>query len=258
MRPNHLREILKQGKPAFGTMIQEFKSSAVAYIFANAGFDFVFIDMEHGPFSIESAAELIKAVRMQGMTCLVRVPDGQYHLISRVLDAGAEGIMVPRIETRHEAEYIVSCVKYPPLGKRGLSVPKGHNDYQRADAFEFTRQANQENQVILQIERPEAVNSIDEILSVPGVDVALIGPNDLALSLGVPNDHHNPIITAAVEKVIASARAHKVVSGAHTSQDALLEWARLGMQVLVYSNDLDFLARASSQELASLRKAILD
>lgn len=254
MRPNHLREILKQGKLAFGSMIQEFKSPAMAYLFANAGFDFIFVDMEHGPFDIESTADLVKSIRQQGLTCLVRVPDGQYHLIARVLDSGAEGIMVPRVETRQEVEYIVSCVKYPPMGKRGLSVPKGHNDYRRADPFEFTRQANRENLVILQIERPQAVESIDDLLSVPGVDVALIGPNDLALSLGVPNDHQNPILKSAVEEVIASARRHQIFSGAHASQAALVEWARQGMQMLVYSNDLDFLARASTEELASLRQ----
>lgn len=256
MRPNHLREMLKQGQPAFGTMVQEFKSPAVAHLFANAGFDFVFIDMEHGPFDIDSAAVMINAIRQQGLTCLVRVPDGQYHLISRVLDSGAEGVMVPRIETRQEVEYIVSCVRYPPLGKRGLSIAKGHNDYRRADAFEFTHQANQENLVILQIERTQAVDSIDDLLSVPGVDVALIGPNDLALSLGVPNDHQNPAVKAAVEKVIASAKAHGVYSGGHASQAALKAWASLGMQVLVYSNDLDFLARASAEELAELRQSI--
>lgn len=256
MRTNQLRAILKQGKPAFGTMIQEFKSPALAYLFANAGFDFVFIDMEHGPFEIESVSDLVKSIRLQGLTCLVRVPDGQYHLISRVLDSGAEGIMVPRVETRQAVEYIVSCVKYPPVGKRGLSITKAHNDYRKADQFEFTRQANQENLVILQIERSEAIDHIDDMLSVPGVDVALIGPNDLSMSLGVPNDHTHPVMKAAVEKVISSAARHHVYSGAHTTQEPLVEWASLGMQVLVYGTDIDFLARASTQELSALRKAV--
>ena len=113
MRNNRLRAILNEGKSAYGTMIQELTSTVVPIILASAGYDFAFIDMEHGPFSLESATELIRTLRLTGLTPLVRVPDGQYHLIARVLDAGAEGIMVPRVETREQVEYIVACAQIP-------------------------------------------------------------------------------------------------------------------------------------------------
>lgn len=255
MRPNRLRTILSAGKPAFGTMIQEMASTVLPVLLANAGFDFAFIDMEHGPFSLETATELIRALRLTGMTPLVRVPDGQYHLIARVLDAGAEGFMVPRVENREQVEYIVSCAKYPPLGKRGASIMKGHNDFQKADLYDFTRWMNRENLVILQIERKEAVENIDALLSVPGVDAIVFGPKDLALSLGRPEDFHDPETQAAMEKVLHSCREHGVFAGLHTPQiDVLLEWQRKGLNFLTWSSDIDMFRTASENGLDLLKR----
>ncbi len=257
MRPNRLRALLKEGKPAIGTMIQEFGSPATAIILANAGFDFLFIDMEHGSFSIETAANLIKTIRLTGVTCLVRVSDNEYSFISRILDAGAEGIMVPRVESRQEAEYIVQCARYPPIGKRGCSTTKGHTDYQKADPARLVQEANRENLIILQIERKQAVDHIDEILAVPGVDVALIGPLDLSLSLGTALDFQNAEFRSAIDRVVRASQACGVYSGMHTSNlEALFEWHRQGMQVLTYSSDIDMLSASAAQKSASLRKGI--
>jgi 2-dehydro-3-deoxyglucarate aldolase/4-hydroxy-2-oxoheptanedioate aldolase len=256
MRANQVRAALQLGKTVFGTMIQEFRNPAIAHILANAGYDFIFIDMEHGPFSLETVADLLKTIRLVGLTGLVRVPDGQYHLIAPVLDAGAEGVMVPRVEKRQEVEAVVNAVRYPPLGKRGLSITKGHNDYRKANSLEFVAQANRENLIILQIERKEAVERIDELLSVPGVDVALIGPNDLSLSLGLTAETGHPEMKAAIGKVVESAHRHGRYSGMHTSQPALVEWQRQGMQMLVISSDIDFLSSASAQGLAKLKQEV--
>lgn len=254
MRPNNLRAILSTGKPAFGTMIQELTSTVVPILLANAGYDFAFIDMEHGPFSLESATELIRTLRLTGLTPLVRVPDGQYHLISRVMDAGAEGFMVPRVETREQVEYIVSCAKYPPLGKRGCSIAKGHNDFQRSELYEFTETMNRENLVILQIERKEAVEHIDELLSVPGVDIAIIGPKDLALSIGRPEDFNDPETQAAIAKVVESGQRHGVHIGLHTAQiSTLLDWYQKGMRLLTWSTDIDMLKAACEGGLGQLK-----
>jgi len=257
MRPNHLRAVLEAGQPAFGTMIQELTSTVVPILLANAGYDFAFIDMEHGPFSLESATELIRTLRLSGLTPLVRVPDSQYHLIARILDAGAEGFMVPRVESRKQVEYIVSCAKYPPVGKRGCSIAKGHNDFQKAELYEFTQTMNRENLVILQIERKEAVDHIDEILSVPGVDAALIGPKDLALSLGRPEDFNDPETQAAMHKVLESGLRHGRHVGLHTPQIAtLLEWHKKGMNLLTWSTDIDMLRSASENGLNQLKVGV--
>jgi 2-keto-3-deoxy-L-rhamnonate aldolase RhmA len=257
MRPNKLRAILSSGGTAFGTMIGEVRNPSIATIFANAGFDYVFVDMEHGAYSLETAADIIRTARLTGMTALVRAPDAQYHLIARLMDAGAEGVMVPRVETREAAEVVVSSVRYPPLGVRGLSTSKGHNDFRSSPSLEFTRQANQENLVILQIERREAIEHIDDLLSVPGVDAAIIGPIDLSVSLGVPTDFNHPTMVESINKVVEAGARHGVWVGMHTGGiGPLVDWHRKGMRLITWSTDIDMLNKASAGGLAELKKQV--
>jgi 2-dehydro-3-deoxyglucarate aldolase/4-hydroxy-2-oxoheptanedioate aldolase len=252
-----MRSRLAEGQAVFGTMIQEMTSTVVPLLLAKAGFDFAFIDMEHGPFSLESATELIRTLRLTGMTPLVRVPDAQYHLIARVLDAGAEGVMIPRIETREQVEYVVSCARYPPEGKRGSAIAKGHNDFQRADLYEFTRTMNRENLVILQIERKEAVDAIDEILSVPGVDAAILGPKDLALSIGRPEDFNDPETQAAMRRVVDACLSQGKYVGLHTPKiDTLLDWHQKGMRILTWSSDIEMMRTAVENGIAALKGSL--
>jgi 2-keto-3-deoxy-L-rhamnonate aldolase RhmA len=257
MRPNKLRAILASGGTAFGTMIGEVRSPSIALIFANAGFDYVFVDMEHGPFSLETAADILRTARLAGITALVRAPDAQYHLIARLMDAGAEGVMVPRVETVAAVETVVSAVRYPPLGVRGLSTSKGHNDFRSSPSLEFTRQANAENLVILQIERREAIDRIDDLLSVPGVDAAIIGPIDLSVSLGVPTDFSHPAMIEAIGKVVAACQRHGIWAGMHTGgMDVLADWHRKGMRLITWSTDIEMLNAASASGLAELKKKV--
>lgn len=255
MQPNPLREKLNNNQPIFGTMIEEVRSTALPILFAHAGFDFVFLDMEHGPFSIETIADLIRICRLANIAPLVRVPSDAYHWIARISDAGAVGFMVPRVESVVEARQIVQFAKYPPLGKRGCSITKGHNDFRRAELYEFTTGKNEQNMVIIQVERKSAVEQIDEILSIPGVDGVIIGPKDLALSLGVPEDFNDPVTQAAIGRVVQACQAHGKFSGMHTAAiDTLLAWYRKGMRCLVWTTEMDMLRTASEQGLQKLRQ----
>ncbi len=254
MRPNRLRAMLKNGQFATGIMIQEVRSPVIAVILAQAGFDFAFVDMEHGRFDIESTANVIQSLRLAGLTPLVRVPEGEYYLIARVLDAGADGVMVPRVETRAQVEQIVSSVRFPPVGKRGLSATKGHNDFQSADPWEFTRFMNQENLVILQIERKEAVDHIEELLDVPGVDGVVIGPNDLSLSIGASKSVDDPQMQAAISKVLYVAQARGQFTGIHAGLDWNAAWRPQGMNLLACSTDLEMLNSACKRLAADLKK----
>lgn len=254
MRPNRLRALLQSGEFAIGTMIQEIRSPAIAIILAHADFDFAFIDMEHGRFDLESTANLIQSLRLAGLTPLVRVPDGEYHLIARVLDAGAEGIMVPRVETRAQVTQVVSSVRFPPLGKRGLSTTKGHNDFQSADPWEFTRFMNRENLVILQIERKEAVDQIEGLLDIPGVDGVVIGPSDLSVSLGVSKALDDPQMVMAIDKVVTAAKRRGLFSGIHAGMDWISYWRPRGMTLLACGTDLDLLNNSFHHLSTQLRK----
>ena len=257
MKPNSLRTRLLAGQPVVGTMIQEISTPFIVHAFANAGFDFVYVDMEHGRFNLETAAGLIQTIRLTDIVPLVRVPDNQYHLIARVLDAGARGVMIPRVETREQADKAVQAVRYPPLGQRGLAVARGHNDYKRQDSIVFSQEANRENLVIVQIESKQAVECVDEIVSVPGVDIALIGPGDLSQSLGITLKMDHPDMVAAIEKVIAVCKRHDVIVGLHVGDlKAIKYWSQNGILLLSGSSDLDILIDGGIQLCKSYRESV--
>ncbi len=253
MRDNKVRAALKREEPVIGTMIQEMRSPAIAQLLADAGFDFMFIDMEHGAYNLETVTNIIQVARLAGIVPLVRVPDGLYHLIARVLDAGAMGVMVPRVETRQDVEQAVAALRYPPLGKRGCSTSRGNSDYRGAPLWEFTRHANDNMLAVMQIERKTAIDHIDELLSVPGVDVALIGPADLTLSLGVTGPQDS-IVQEAIHKVIEAGRRHGVATGIHLRDVTQLKtWQARGMTMLTCSTEVEFIKHGARAAVGALR-----
>ncbi|MCD6290157.1 MAG: aldolase [Anaerolineae bacterium] len=253
MRDNKVRAALKRGEFVIGTMVTEMRSPAIALMLANAGFDFMFIDMEHGSYDLATVADIIKVARLAGIVPLVRVPDGLYHLIARVLDAGAMGVMVPRVETREQVERAVAALRYPPVGVRGCAVGRGNNDYRKDPLWEFTRHANDNILAVMQIERKAAIEHIDDLLSVPGVDVALVGPSDLTLSLGAPSPQ-DAAVQAAIQKVIEAGKRYGVATGIHLRDvDQLKVWRERGMTMLTYSTEADFIMAGARSGIAALR-----
>ena len=256
MKPNPLRLKLEAGESIYGTMAQDSRSPSISLLMEQAGCDFMFFDMEHGPNDLGVVADMVKVARLTQVVPLVRVPNDEYHLMARVLDAGAMGIMVPRIETREQVERIVENTHYPPVGVRGCSVPKGHNDYRVQSLWEFTEQANLENMIILQIERKKAIENIEELVSVEGVDAVVMGPNDLALSMGVREKDYLSVLEPAIQTVLDAAKKYHVPCGIHTGNlDWLMEWNRRGMQIITYSDDISFLRSGATNGINKLREA---
>lgn len=254
LRANKVKQALKRGEPAVGTMISEVSATGFVWTLANLGYDFVFLDMEHGTFALPAVAEMIKVARLAGVAPLVRVPDLAYHLVASVLDAGAMGIMLPRVETRAQVEQFVSFMKYPPAGVRGASSGRGHTDYAGAAPQELVSHMNEHTLAILQIERRRAVEQIDQLLSVPGVDAAVIGPFDLTISLGEASTSA-PAVDQAIQTVVDAAARCGVASGIHTHDpEVVLRWRRQGMTMLACNSDLGFFSAGARQTLAALRE----
>jgi len=225
-------------------------------IMEQAGCDFLFFDMEHGPNDIGVVTDMVKVARLTKVVPLVRVPDDQYHLMARILDAGAMGIMVPRIETKEQVERIIEATHYPPDGARGCSVPKGHNNFLPQDLWEFTEQANRENMIILQIERKKAIEDIEELVSVEGVDAVVLGPNDLCLSMGVREKDSLSALEPAIQTVLDACKKFNVPCGIHIGNlDWLIEWQKRGMKIIAYSNDIVFLRNGAKAGISKLREA---
>jgi 2-keto-3-deoxy-L-rhamnonate aldolase RhmA len=256
LRPNKIKQALARGEPVIGTMVSETSATGYIWTLANLGYDFVFIDLEHGAFTLPAVADMVKVARLSGIVPIVRVPDLAYHVVGPVLDVGAMGLMLPRVETRAQVEQLVSFMKYPPLGVRGASSGRGHTDYVGTGPRELVSHMNEHTLVVLQIERRRAVEDIDSLLSVPGVDVALIGPFDLTISLGEASTTA-PAVEAAIQLVVDAAKRQGVASGidAH-DPEVVLGWRRRGMTMLSSGSDLGFFSAGARQSLGVLREGI--
>lgn len=255
MRRNSVKHALEEGKTVVGTMITEFRTPEVVRMIAAVGFDFVFIDTEHSQFTLETVVDMIRAAKSTNLTCLVRVPDLEYHLIARTLDAGAEGILIPRVETKEEVEALVKYAKYPPWGERGFGARSIITDYESVSVKERVQILNEESMIVIQIESKEAINNIDALLSVKGVDAALIGPNDLSISLGIPGEFSNPLQVQYILKMVEKCERYGIASGIHFRDlKTLLYWKDHGMRLLTFSTDANLLLSAAKEAVSEIRK----
>jgi 2-keto-3-deoxy-L-rhamnonate aldolase RhmA len=182
----------------------DMRAPAYVHLLADAGFDSIFFDLEHGVYDLPMVADLIGTTRLCGITPIVRVPDLRYGDIARLLDAGAQGVMIPRIDTADQVEEAIRHIKYPPRGDRGAASVRGATDYHEVPPRELISHMNNETLVIIQIERAQAITNLDAIASVPGVDVLLVGPYDLAIALGAPSTT-DPLVTVAMDPPVSPA-----------------------------------------------------
>jgi 2-dehydro-3-deoxyglucarate aldolase/4-hydroxy-2-oxoheptanedioate aldolase len=253
---HRFRERLQRGAVALGCIVS-FTDPAVSEALAGGGLDFVWIDMEHGGLGIETTQRHIMAAQLAGASALVRVPWNDPVLIKPVLDAGADGVIVPLIRTPADARNAVAACRYPPEGVRGFG-PRRPANYGRRGGPDFCQAANRHVMVIPQIEHIDAVRSLDEILETPGVEAVMIGPNDLSGSLGLLGQTGHPEVVRAIETVIEKARRHRVFVGIAVGRgaDDLLHWIRKGVQWAGVGADFLFMTRALDAEVARIRQAL--
>lgn len=236
---------LREGKRAVGTMVRMTRNSAVAVLAHNAGLDYIMLDLEHGPYTMETVEDIFKVGRGLGLGCFVRIPELAKGYVSRLLDCGATGIMVPMLESVEQARLLVRWAKYVPLGSRGLSSVGGHSNFSAvsSDATPgFMANANVDTIAIAQIETARAIENIDAIAAVPGIDALLIGPNDLAVSMGCAGDLLAGKLDKAINRVSEAAQKHAKIFGMH-APDALIErWLPRGLTLIMSNLDTNILA----------------
>ena len=250
-----LRKRVLAGDCVYGTMIRQARDPGAPVIFASVGYDFVLIDMEHGNYSMETVADLIRGAKSAGIAPVIRIPHLQTHFISRILDAGAEEIMVPMTSTQEQAGAIVQYSKYTPIGQRGFGTQTGQTDYKPLKALEFMKESNEHTLIIAQIETREAIENVDAILGTEGIDVGLIGPNDLSISLGIPDQMGSEILTRAIDKVVEAAKKRGKASGIHIGNtEQIRKWKAKGMTVLACSTDIGFMYNASKSTIEEMKR----
>lgn len=254
MQPNKTKAALKAGQAVTGPILAETRSMGIVKLMAAAGYDFIFIDTEHGMYGIETVANMVQMALACGLCPLVRPADLSYTLVARALDTGAQGVIVPRVENRQEAENAVSFVKYPPAGRRGAGGD-GRNGYERRGVREAVEESNAETMVVLQIESAAGLENVDEIASVSGVDALLIGPNDLSISLGIPGEYERSEFTGAVQQVMDACRKHGIAAGTlGMSGAALKPYYDLGFRFLLCNTDGNMIAEAAYRDVGVMRE----
>ncbi len=253
MIENKLKRLLQSGGTAIGTMVCDTRTPAIAQALAVAGYDYFILDTEHGSYSLETISDMMVMARLAGITPIVRVPDDSYPFIARTMDAGALGVMVPRIKTSAQVEQVVWSVKYPPVGERGMNNARTNTDYRTIGMQEYVERANAETMVIVQVETREAVEDIDAILAIPGVDAALMGPVDLSASLGVMDSGH-PMVIDYIQRVVDAAKRRKLPSGTHVLDvQTLKAWCDKGMRLLLYNYDFGLITSGGAAAIKELR-----
>jgi 2-keto-3-deoxy-L-rhamnonate aldolase RhmA len=233
-----LRQRLQQGEVLLGQMVLELFTPGIGPMLAASGLDFVIFDMEHGRCDISLLAEMVASCRGSKIVPIARVPDAAYAPLSRVLDVGARGVMVPRVESREQAEDIVSQLKYAPLGRRGVALGIAHDLYQAGGPDVFAK-INEEICVVLLLETEKAFQRLDEIISVPGIDVAWMGHYDLTVSMGIPVQFDHPRFLTAMEELVTVCRRHGVAPGfLPPSPDSAVHWIEKGFRAISLGSDI--------------------
>jgi 2-keto-3-deoxy-L-rhamnonate aldolase RhmA len=233
-----LRQRLQKGETLLGQLLLEFFTPGIGPMLDACGMDFVIFDMEHGRCDIGLMEQMIASCRGSGIVPMARVPDLNFSPLSRVLDVGARGVMVPRVETRQQTEEIVRQLKYAPQGRRGVALGVAHDLYRAAGA-EFFAQANEETTVIIQVETVKAFENLDDIISVSGVDVAWVGHYDLTVSMGIPAQFDNPRVLEAMDKLLGACKRHGVAAGfLPPTPESALHWIRKGFRMMSLGSDI--------------------
>jgi len=254
---NRLKKQLREGKTAIGTMLVEVRQPSVMQVLSNAGLDFVIIDNEHGAFNIETISDLCRAARKLGVTPVVRVPEWSHAHVTQPMDSGAQAIMAPRITEPQQVVEILQMIKYPPVGRRGSVVARGHTDLRAGSIVDVMRDANEESMLVVQIETRQALERIDEILSIPGVDAALVGPTDLSVALGVPGKMTDPVLVAAITSVLESCHRHMVFPAIQMNDLTLAaHWASKGMKMVSFNSEIGILTQGVTGAVATITASL--
>lgn len=251
-----LKAKLKKGELSIGSWLT-IPHQSVIEILGSAGFEWLTIDLEHAAISIETAMNLIGHIQGNGMQALVRVSKNEEVVIKRVLDAGADGVIVPMIKNKEDAIEAVNYVKYPPLGKRGVGLNRAQKYGTAFDTYQ--EWVKNEVVVIAQIEHIDAVNNLEEIFSVPGIDGIIVGPYDLSASMGYPGEYDREDVQVALAKIDEVAKKLNKPLGFHvidSNHEKTLEKINKGYSFLAFSLDFFFLGDKARQEMKILKSKL--
>ena len=255
MAVNAAKARLKRNQLAVGIGVRLVRNVDIIKVMKSAGFDWLFLDLEHGAMSIENACEISTAAQDSGIAPIVRVPYGELAMATRILDGGALGIVIPHVDTAEEAREIADKLRYAPIGHRSVGGGQAQFDYAPMKMADMTKRANDNTLITVMIETPKAVRNAEAIAAVPGIDALLVGSSDLSVEIGIPGENGHPKIQEAVDNVVAACKKHRKFPGMGGAygEDLLQLYIGKGRKMLLAGNDLPMLVNAARNHQAKVR-----
>jgi len=252
---NHAKRQLREGKLAIGLGLRQARTVDIAQVCKTAGFDWLFIDCEHNSMDVDTAAQIACASLAVGITPIARVPGLEHWHASRLLDNGAQGIVVPHVETADEAQRVAAQCRFPPLGHRSMGGGLQQLGFAPMPVGEAARVVNDETLVVVMIESPRGVENCGAIAAVPGVDALLIGTNDLCFEMGIPGQFDDPRVVDAYTRVIAACRRHGKFPGMGGLYAAphFERFIGMGVQLVLSGSDFSLLMQAGAERARLVR-----
>ena len=253
---NHMKEKLARNEVVASMTVRFARSIEIAAIAKTGGFDTLYVDMEHNTLTLDATCQICIAAQQIGITPLVRVPANTPDYICRVLDGGAMGVITPHVRSAAEARAMVDLVKFPGLGKRSAGGALSHYQYRNFPITETNAAMNDATALVLMLETVDALDHVEEIIATPGVDMMMIGSNDLCGEMGISGQYDHPKLEAAFQRAIAAARAvgkHIGVGGLASRDDLVAKFVGMGARYVSTGTDLAFLMQACVQKAAVVK-----
>jgi 4-hydroxy-2-oxoheptanedioate aldolase len=257
---NHMKEKLAANQVVASMTVRFARSIEIAMIAKTAGFDTLYVDLEHNTLSIDACCQICISAQQIGITPLVRVPANTPDYIGRVLDGGAMGVITPHIRSAAEAQAMVDLVKFPPLGNRSAGGALSHYQYRNFPMTETNAAMNESTSLVVMMETTAALENVEEIIATDGVDMLLIGSNDLCAEMGIPGQYDDPRLKDAFARSIEAARnagKHVGIGGLASRDDLMTQFVQMGARYVSTGTDLSFLLAASAQKARFVRDITL-
>ncbi len=252
---NIAKEKILNNELCLGVGLRQSRTVDIGKIMATSGYDWLFIDMEHNSMDIDIASQISVAAQDAGITPIVRVPDFAHHHATRVLDSGAMGVVFPHVENAEIAKKLVSYCLYPPKGHRSMTGVLPQLDFKQQPIADVASTINKNMLIVIMLESPEAIDNVDSIAAVDGIDVILIGTNDLCMEMGIPGDYSNPKVKDAYSKVIEACKKYRKTPGMGGvyNEELMSEYINMGMKFILSGSDLSFMMQSALQRSNKLR-----
>jgi len=254
---NNVKEKLERDEVVASMTVRLIRTVEIARIARTAGFDTLYVDIEHSSFSLDTCGQICMAALEAGIAPFVRVPANTPDYVSRVLDGGALGVIAPHIRSADEAKAVVRAAKFPPLGERSNAGGLPHLHFRSFPAAEACAALNDATMVVVQFESAAALERAEEIVAVDGVDMVLVGVNDLLADWGIPGAYDHPRVREAYAKTIAACRKHGKhcgVGGLATRPDLVAEFVKMGARYVSTGTDLAFLLSACAARAQAVKE----